>query len=67
MKKSRVINIDLDEIEIKEAVKEYLSNRGIEAKTENISIAPFIAINKGIIKEMHPTQCYVENAKEYLD
>lgn len=66
MRKARIINIDLDEIEIKEAIQAYLKQKGIESDIENIYLAPFIAINKGIVHDIHPTQCYVESAKEYI-
>lgn len=56
MRKTRIINIDLDEIEIKEAIQVYLKQKGIESDIENIYLAPFIAINKGIVHDIHPTQ-----------
>lgn len=66
MRKTRIINIDLDEIEIKEAIQAYLKQKGIESDIENIYLASSIAINNGIVQDIHPTQCYVESAKEYI-
>ena len=67
MKKIRCINIEINENEIKEAIKEYLENRGIEAETENIYVTPAITIDNGLSMEMRPTQCYVESAKEHVN
>ena len=67
MKKNRFINIEIDENEIKEAIKEYLENKGIEAETKNIYIAPAITIDNELSMKIRPTQCYVESAKEHVN